>query len=727
MPSYEPPTDLPDAISELPENRQGAAKLLHKSLLAALDKQEKESGYNPLDGASNESRAERLAIAIERAVHDSHSARDEYGKQSRTLAANLKRNMELIARLLNHTLTPPMLAVMTSDDLQTEKQQQETAAAKERSVRQSIIATEEGNGPRYRRTHKGDELIEGDNFVSSNDTASLPIASSSKAGSAKAQPPHSRKSSGDPARIDTQQSPTTEFDINRVFSSVKSPTVAHQRRPSVPAPTQGPGVDPDVDRLLEEDGNDSPPYSPTEETDPDVVWRGQVIMAATANFQALIKHVAGANLANTIKLPWTTLLPRKLNVGGRIAINTATEYLCGLRWSTACDLVVASLTPATEAGKADFDRVFNYFTSKERWAVVGDKAVGNVKDTYLVPVPAGTGNHPEFLLNLEDNFLPHTRTENTLLLVVVYRNDETTLRKIHGPDWNGNSNKVAPTFPPAQTSASPSPTPASFPQRSTSIAGPSFSPTTPQVGTGGFPVPQQVPSTTGQPPTQFHQSFPPPPQIQPQAQPAPAPAPPAQATGEQQLTFTPELQQQGEARARSILGPYASSSTLAFLMPHAYKMQNNEWQIIRGIMEREPRARDDLAVLGSLISKESEKREQQQQQQIQQQQLPGQPAIHPSPAPPQAMANNGQGPPAIPFSASPSAAQQQHVKGSPTPINPAVVPLMPQPPPSVPSRQTPISLPAIPGMPASVHQSYQAAQAANQARNVQPGHAAPPA
>lgn len=731
MPSYEPPTDLPNAISELPDDtRKGAAKLLLKNLLVALDKQEKEGGYNPVDGVSNESRAERLAIAIERAVYDSHPASEEYVKQCRTLVPNLKRNMDLIARLLNHTLTPPMLAVMTSDDLQTEKQQQETAAAKERSVRQSIIATEEDNGPRYRRTHKGDELIEGDSFVGSNEAASFPVAPSKAGSSAKARPSHIRKPSGDPARIDTQQSPNTEFDINRVFSSVKSPTVAHQRRPSGPAPAQGPGVDPDVDRLLEEDGNDSPPYSPTEETDPDVVWRGQVIMAATANFQAVVKHVAGANLAKTINLPWTTLLPRKLNVGGRIAITTATEYLCGLRWSAACDLVVASLTPATEAGKADFDRVFNYFTMKERWAVVGDKAVGNVKDTYLVPVPAGSGNQPEFLLNLEDNFLPHHRTENTLLLVVVYRNDETILRKIHGPEWNGSSNKVAPAFPPLQTSASPSPTPASFPQRSTSIAGPSFSPTTPQVGTGGFPVPQPGPSAPGQPPAQFHQPLPPQPQAQPHAQPQaqPGPTPSAQPTGDPD--FTPELQEQGLARAKSILGPYASSPTVNFLTPHAYKMQNNEWHIIRAIMEREPRAREDLTYLGALINQESQKRDQEQhvlEQQQQQQQSAGQSVIQHTPAPPQTMANNGQGPPTVPVTASTPTAQQQHVKGSPPPVNPATVPLMPQPPPSVPSKQTPISLPAIPGMPASVHQSHQAAQAANQPRNVQPGRTSPPA
>lgn len=722
-PQYEPPADLPDTVEELESSRQDPTRLLQKSILHALNQHEKKNAYNPADGVSNDSRAQRLALAIERAVHDSHGSRAEYTKQCRLLVANLKSNTELIGRLISHTLTPPMLAVMTSDDLKTEKQQQETAAAKERSVRQSVISTEEAQGPRYRRTHKGDELIDNDGFPGTTEAVSLPqrqAPSAQKAGGpSRAQ--HGRKPSGEPMKIDTQHSPNGDFDINKVFSSVKSPTAAHRRRPSGPAPSQGPGVDPDVDRLLEDDGNDSDPYSPTEETDPEIVWRGQLIMAATANFQAVAKHVAGADLAKTLNLPWTTLLPRKLNVGGRIAMNSATEYLCSMRWNTIADLVVISLKAATDAGKADFDRLFNYFVARERWAVIGDKGVGNVKDTYLVPVPAGTGNQPEFLLNLEDNFLPHTRTENLLLLVIVFKNDENTMRRIHGPEWNKAPSSATPQMP---VNASPSPAPAGFPPRTSSVPGPAFSPTTPHPGVaGGFAPPQPGP----------HQH------MQTGAGPYPA-------GGDHQLVLTQEQQQQqGEATARHILGPYASATTLSFLMPHAHKMAPSEWHIIRRVLEREPKARDDLGVLGQLIARESENR---QQQQVPPQQYPQQApsqgmAMMPQAIPQQQPAApivqhhhqqltqtsnpTPQGAPAQPQATPPLPAVKSNAS-SPTPVPVPSMPQHSQPPQQPPQqqhspapRQTPISLPPIPGMPASVHQSYQQAQAqANQARSGAP-------
>lgn len=692
-PEYKFPDDLSATADDLPDFRRGPAKLLIKQFNYALKQHEKDPSKAQAE------QTDRLALATERAVHDSHGSRDAYNKQCRLLGANFKTNTELVMRLLNNTLTPLMLAVMTSDDLQTDQQQQETAAAKERNVRQSLIATEEAQGPRYRRTHKGDELID-DSFAASSESKGQPQSSQKAGGPSRAG--HGRKPSGEPMKIDTQQSPTTNFDINKVFSSVKSPTAAHQRRPSGPAPSQGPGVDPDVDRLLEDDDNDSDPYSPTEETDPDVVWRGPLIMAATANFHAVAKYVAGANLSKTINLPWSTLLPKKLNVGGRIAMNSATEYLCSMRWNSMADLIVVSLKAATDVGKADFDKLFEYFIAKERWAVIGDKGVGNVKDTYLVPVPAGTGNQPEFLLNLEDNFLPHTRTENLLLLVIVYKNDENTMRRIHGPEWN---TKTAPSgLPAGPAQPSPSPAPVGLPQRNPSVPGPTFSPTTPHPGAaGGFPPPH--------------------PSAQQYTPPVPPPA------GDVQQEVSPEQQRQAEAAARQILGPYASATTLSFLMPHAYKMAPGEWHIIRRVLEREPKARDDLAALGQLIARESENRQQQQGPQPQQAQgvvpqapLQQQPAValqnqqqqHPS-TQNAAVLTQLQGAPGIKSNAS-----------SPTPT-PVPVPAMPQsqsqsqtPQPQNASpapRQTPISLPPIPGMPASVHQSYQQAQAqANQAR-----------
>ncbi|EOO00377.1 hypothetical protein UCRPA7_4136 [Phaeoacremonium minimum UCRPA7] len=381
-PPYNPPDDLPDKITELPQPRQGPAQALMKSLVVAVNSAEKKKVYSPADGVSNESRAERLSIAIERAVHDTHPNHKEYTAQVRTLTFNLKKNQELCERLLNHTLTPPMLAAMTTEELASEDLQRETAEMKARAEKQSILITEEG--PRMRRTHKGDEMVADDNFaIPSDETPSVarrpsvrePLgdlarpseSDQSRDAAAPTVDTTQRSTSGDAMQIDTQHSPSANnFDIKKVFSSVKSPTAGHNRRPSAPAPLSGPGDDPDVDRLLEEDGNDSPPYSPSEETDPDVVWRGYLTMPSVANFQATAKYAGGANLARTIGLPWSTLIPKRLKVAGRISEENATEYLCGLRYSAPTDIVVASLTPATDASKADFDALVNYFVSKKR-------------------------------------------------------------------------------------------------------------------------------------------------------------------------------------------------------------------------------------------------------------------------------------------------------------------------------------------------------------------------
>lgn len=549
-----------------------------------------------------------------------------------------------------------MLAVMSSDELQTDKMQQETAAAKERSVRQSIIGTDDTQGPRIRKTHKGDELVD-----DGSEAAPPPQRQVSKTGSSsRAQQSHSRKPSADTP----QQPPANNFDIKKVMDGVnKSPTFAHRRRPSGPAPTQAPIEDADVDRLLEDDGPASPPYSPADEQlDPDVVWRGQLIMPATADFKVNAKHVAGANLLNTLDIPYTALLPDKLVVGGRIAMSSATEYLCSLRWSSVMDLVTVSLEPAREEGKHDFNQLFDYFMSRERWAVVGDKRHANVKDTYLVPVPAGTGNQPEFLLNLEDNFFPTTRAENTLLLVIVYRNDDVTLRKIR--DNAGGAQKA--------TDGSPSPAPNNGVQRAMSAAGPGYSPTTPHVGAGGFGQPQ-----TGHRYVQ-------------------APQPGAPLTNDQAQA---QAQMEGEAMARSILGPFGSAATLVFLMPHAHMMSSTEWQIIRRVLEQEPRARDDLQYLGQLISRESESESSQQQPTQPQGQHPAQDASQyiSNPAGPQTYGTPSQPPYAGGLS-------RTGLSPGPSSATPS----------QLPPRQTPISLPPVAGMPASVHQSYHLAQAESQ-------------
>ncbi|KAF6806052.1 phd finger domain-containing protein [Colletotrichum musicola] len=579
--NYTAPADLTAKVADLPEDRKGSAQLLQKALAGILVPAVKDKSIALPKDVTVAAKAERLALEIERAVHDSHPDRSNYAAQARALYANMKINADLTKRLLKRTLSPLMLATMSADELATKERQDANAQLKAISEKQSILITDDG--PRVRRTHKGEEIVENESFQQSEESRSF-----IRRPTARTDGEYRYDGAVDIAHgglhIDTQgarHSPKhPDFDINKVFSSVKSPTGSHTRRPS--APIHGPGVDPDVDRLLQ-DETDSPPYSPTDETDPDVVWRGSLHMNSIADFPAAAKFAAGANLSSTIGLPWTELIPKKLEVAGRIDKQKAIEYLCSLRYADQTDIVVVSLLPASEGSRKEFQQLFDYFVAKERYAVIGDKRVPNVRDTYLVPVPAGEGNVPEFMLNFCDNLVPQKRTEPMLLGVFVYRNS---------PRQQGQQTAASQS----PVTNSPTPTQRGFPPRHPSISGPAFSPTVPQ---GPFPQPgQPQPGHAGYAPQQH------PTQGAHHVVPPNQPPPGYTAPRGPEADIQQQRQREGQAIAREILGPLINSKTVPFLMPHAYQMSRTEWEVIKGIYERDPQSREDLAHLSKLLEQQ---------------------------------------------------------------------------------------------------------------------------
>ncbi|KAM0279730.1 hypothetical protein ACHAQH_004421 [Verticillium albo-atrum] len=586
---YIAPDDLPAKIADVSDtNHRSVAQALQKAVAIGLGAALKNKLVVVPKDTTTAALSEQWAIQVERAVRDSHPDPSQYSNRCRTLVSNLKANPELSVGLLQSTLSPPMLAVMTSDQLATKEQQRLNAELRAKSEKQSILLTDDG--PRMRRTHKGEEIVENDTenqIEEARPAFRRPSARDQQLDTTENEPPRPENSVELPAHaplhVDTkgtQRSPRqADFDINKVFSSVKSPT-GHERRPSGQVfHGNGPGIDADVDRLLQ-DETDSPPYSPTDESEPDVVWRGSLAMNTIADFQATARFVAGANLAASIGLPWSTLIPKRMAVAGRIDEQKAIEYLCGLRYSDKTDVVVVALSPSSESSRPEFRRLFDYFSSKKRYAVIGQKAVGNVRDTYLVPVPAGDSGLPEFLLNFSDNLIPQRRTEPILLAVFVYRNLDQQQQQ-HGP-----GSTQSPT-----TNAS-TPTPAGQVNRQPSISGPAFSPA---VGQSPFAHVSPSPVTSNGHPTQgAHQVVPPnqPPHGYAQREPS-----------EDEMN---KLRQQGEAIAREVLGPFIDCATVQFLLPQAVRMTRREWQVCRGIFERDERARVDLKYLSQLLQVESE-------------------------------------------------------------------------------------------------------------------------
>lgn len=588
--SYTPPEDLATAISELPSTRAGPAKALKKSLSHTASALQKDGDLEIPKDSSADKIAEEYALKIERAVFDTHpinKGQKEYSQQIKSLAFNLKNNSELFEGLLEKVHSPATLAVMTSEQMASSEMQKQTAEMKAKAEKQSILYTED-TGPRVRRTHKGEEIVEDDSMVNTNDLP-IPSGGGSKRSGGPSAPKIKRESTSaekidipphSPKQSDERSPSQSDFDISKVFSQVKSPTAAQRRRPSAPAiNTNGPGFDPEVDRLLEDD-NESPPYSPTEDSqDPDVIWRGSLAMSSIADFQATAKHVGGANFSSNG--PWSKLIPRRMAVAGRITQQSAIEYLCSLRYSNLTDIVVISITPVSEASRPEFNALVDYFISKNRYGVVGNKVAGNVRDTYLVPVPAGDDGHPEFMLNLVDNFIPKTRTEPMLLAVFVYRNEPEGISDSKGDSAIRSSLEQSANAPTSQR---------------TSISGPAFSPATPHTSNGG-PTASVTPVPIPQ-----HTRPPPPAPTPPGAGGVTSPPPPVSQMTEAQKYH---MQQVGQQVAQEVLGAFINVPTVQFLLPQAFQMSRREWGVIKAIYEKDPRARDDLQYLSVLLEKEA--------------------------------------------------------------------------------------------------------------------------
>ncbi|KAI0201639.1 hypothetical protein F4808DRAFT_107932 [Astrocystis sublimbata] len=637
-PLYSAPDDLPESITALEGTRKQAALALQKSLDIAIDQAEKKQLYIVPEGSAKKIMSERLAIEIERAFQDTHPNTSQNASQLRTLVFSLKHNVELAARVLNHTLPPPSFVVMTGEELATKELQRANAEMKAKADQQSILITDDG--PRVRRTHKGEEVIESENTFMDVDegpshlrqqgireaaeaaeaagasaspgpgtgTGTGTGASTETASGSGGKPAPPRRTSSGPLRINTHpsQSPKpADFDLGKVFSSVRSPSASHQRRTSTQIRSAGPVDDPDVDRLLEEDGNESPPYSPTEDIDPDVIWRGPLTMTNVADIPTIAKFVGGADLSKVRDIPWKSLIPALLSVCGRIPEEKAVPYLCGLRYNPQIDLVITSLSPArsnNEADRKQFLAVIDYFRSKKRYGVVGERKLGNVRDTYLVPVSEGSGPIPEPMQNIGEHLIPQVRTEPMLLMIFVVR-DERSTPLPNEPSRSDVQQSQAST----PSHATPVP-----PPRHPSLPGPSWSPATPQApfSSSSIPPPQYSqtpippPKIPGQPMVPAPVPRPTPPAVPAQSNvPAPLP-PPQQLNQDPNLNSMRAAQAEGESKARQVLGPLFSSSTVTFLLPHAARMKEGEWNAVRRCLEKDPRAREDLQLLSKLLTEE---------------------------------------------------------------------------------------------------------------------------
>lgn len=456
-------------LEELPKDRQKIVGALSKIVQDDFKNRVKSGSLDVPEGQTPQSYAERYALRIESALMITHGSAPGYAPQYRALNANLKKNKELIARLLDGSLTAEELSTMSTQDMASEELQKQRAVMKEQLDRQAL-AIEVAEGPKYRRTHKGDELIEDENAAFKQDgTTSQPVRerTSLQEDTEAGSPTAVTASSSQPLKVETVRSQSTsqagpsieqrrqssqQFDMNNIWAktaqsptSSTAPAAAGSARPMQMPPKRRSSVkqqssqdggaagtkeDADVDRMLQDDDEEET-YSPAEYADPDsVVWRGKLIQSAD-NVSPTVnaRYVAGRDLTSTVA--WKDLLPSHLNIDGRLQIGKAEEYLCSLQWSQSSDVSVLAFTPYDDA--EGFETVWKYFRTRERYAVVNKDKPDMVKDLYIIPVDAGQ-EVPSHVGMLEFNRIGSVVDQKCLLASLVVARGAPTAQADGGMD-----------------------------------------------------------------------------------------------------------------------------------------------------------------------------------------------------------------------------------------------------------------------------------------------------
>lgn len=574
--------------------------------------------------------ARPLGLSLEHAMYTnlcggSGEPNEQYKSQLRTILFNVKKNPSLRDRLLVGSLSTATLSTMSTQAMASEEQQQKDAEIKREAEKQHIIVEE--NRPRIRRTHKGEEIVEGDTHAGVSESIFSSTIARRAAFEAENQSPDPGASvAGRSVSPKTQQrpehgegkvsqGPEANGDAGRPHSpsaaahDAEFPEVPEHLHQQLP-PESKAQADEEIDNLLKEEEPESPPYSPKDIDSGGIVWQGKISMHPVAEFRSTARHVGGADLSG--RIPWHQMIPPILHVDGRIEIQLATNYLCGLRFSNTTDVTVVSVSaPDDPSERAEFDKLFNYFTDRKRYGVVGKHPLSNVKDTYIIPIEAGVSKKPEFIELLENNSIEDPTTDRILLVVFV-------VKAIDFSSVTPSSQQPTPlhhtsqeSHHPATTAAVASPlssgTPLTQQNHHPTPTTPAMQPWTPSspppnYGVGAQFPPHQQPgfNTTYSPP-------PPPPQpSQQQPQPAQQQQPQQQQQQQQQL---PSQQQSpppppslvGITAALHVLGPQAQAPAIAELLKKVPDVNVPQLNLVRDIITRNPAAANDYSVLTQAI------------------------------------------------------------------------------------------------------------------------------
>ena len=609
------------------------------------------------------------SLEIEHAVYLAHynansgKTSPEGGRQIGKIMLNLPRNPKLLLEVMDGTISHEDLARMDDRAMATEEKKLEDAALQEKVDKQAMVLKDDSL-KRIRKTHKGEEEIEG----AINDPADTRVDST-----IPSEVPKITALPGSPGSIQDQSVPPVSEPPQAVNPSSNSPGITNGQdtvmedasaNDSEATPQIPPPVDHDyqVSHVPDQTfgGYESPVHGNKATGDiprpgPGQIWHGELRFS-----EALTAPTAGFLLATSG--PSTEdvrdFMPEQVLVNARLSMDVCETYLdsilarsqqkpvyiigirsvtcprCELEECKHCNRTAgqeAKDNPTEESTQstASTDRlltIMDYFRNKRKHGVVDISMSPRVENCYLIPLLPDPQKLPKFFNRLDKDLLsPELLSTGRvgLLIYVLYGEEKGTAS---GHTERAKLNTVPPIHTDSNALYAPSP-PAS-PSHPPAVSAindnyPAIFPTPTQANTGrartaGHSNDQQsIPSQNqhqqpGIPHRVTNTHHVNPPQAQPPISYDPNPslaAVASQGTGGPALaahsptTFVPfPLKSGGVVSIPQAMFPYAQYNAVVELLNAVSEISLERWDQIRHVIDTNPSAGESLSILTNLLA-----------------------------------------------------------------------------------------------------------------------------
>lgn len=358
-----------------------------------------------------------VAIAVEKAVFEicykAAKLTAEYMNKIRSIQFNLRKNHALADEVLRGGINPTRLAEMSTDEMANKELKEYMARVRiQAEINVTLVTTD---GPRIRKTHKGEELVE-------------PLRESSRSPKPEAilfPSAIEKDASNDPEEVRRgRQLTTQDFKNINVVRSATSLGFWNSGTNSSSEISNSPNRGKKLSALygfnLAQDNlyssEDSDRYSPPpclagvvssligqsqreKSSSPlnifDSPWKGQMTTSLAAErWVGRIEMKGIEGICTTGELmggpesifgtSWSTILDEIIHLDFDASPGVANNHLKDLCITNSTSVMVVRLNPMDKADETRWAELFDYFRSIGRYGVIGKNYLGCISAMYLI-------------------------------------------------------------------------------------------------------------------------------------------------------------------------------------------------------------------------------------------------------------------------------------------------------------------------------------------------------